>query len=127
MSWLDRLGEPLAPTREEAARYLRTELERAVPEGWMLRSVEGDGLAWSIVKTDIQPGEWSNKEYGVRVSKSLDLVIFTHGNNDVGPLSLDHALLRSFVIDAAALRHFGMAESLEQVMTRCEPNEWGYT
>jgi hypothetical protein len=120
-------AEPLAPTREEAVRYIQTELEAAVPKGWVLRSVEGDALAWTIVKTDIRSGEWPNREYGVRASKSLELLVFTHGNKDVGPLSLHHVLLRALVIDATAIRHFGLAACLEHLMTRYEPNQWGYT
>ncbi len=34
MSWLERLGEPLAKTRQEAEAYISAELERAVPRGW---------------------------------------------------------------------------------------------
>jgi len=127
MSWLKRSGEPLAPTREEAARLIQAELEAAVPKGWVLRDIERDALAWSIVKIDIQSGEWANRDYGVRLSKGLELLIFTHGNKDVGPSSLHHVLLRSLVIDAAALRHFGLAACLEHLMARYEPNEWGYT
>src|SRR5262245_39907627 len=117
-SWIERMGEPLAPTGDEAARYIRTELERAMPVGWMLRWDAGEPLAWSIVKKDLEPGEWPNKDYAVRLSKSLELLIFTHGNNDVGPLSLHHVLPQSLVVDAAALRHFGMAACLEHLMTR---------
>ena len=127
MSWLERSGEPLASTREEAARYIRSEIDQAIPRGWMLRAVDGDTLAWSIVKSDIQPGEWPNREYGVRVSTGLDLLIFTYGNKDIGPLSLHHVVLQSLVIDVSALRHFGMAACLEHLMSRYEPNEWGYT
>ena len=127
MSWLDRLGEPLASTREEAARYLQAQLEQAVPKGWAVRSVDDDPIAWVIVKIDIRSDEWANKEYGVRLSKALDFLFFTHGNRDVGPFGLRHALLRSLVIDAASVRHFGMAACLEHLMLECEPNEWGYT
>ena len=127
MSWLEHFGEPLASTREEAARYIQTELEAAVPKGWALRGVQGDALAWTIVKQDIRSGEWPTREYGVRVSKSLELLVFTHGNKDFGPLSLHHVLLRSLVIDAAAVRHFGLAACLEHLMSGYEPNEWGYT
>ena len=127
MTWLERLGEPLAPTREEAVRYLETELKQALPTGWALHGVDCDPLAWTIVKRDLQSGEWPNKEYGVRVSKGLDLVVFTHGNKDVGPLSLHHVLLWSLVIDAASIRHFGLATCVKHLMSRYEPNEWGYT
>lgn len=126
MTWLDRLGEPLAPTPEEAARFVQSELA-TLPKGWTLRRVQGDALAWTIVKTDIRSGEWPNKDYGVRVSKGLELVVFTHGNKDVGPVSLDQVLLRSLVIDACAVRQFGLAACLDCLMTRYEPNEWGYT
>ena len=127
MSWLEHLSEPLASTREEAARYIAEQLEQAVPEGWMVRYMGDHALAWTIAKVNIQPGEWPDKEYGVHLSRGLDSLSFTHGNKDNGPLSLHHVLLRSLVIDAASLRHFGMAACLEHLFSHYEPNEWGYT
>ena len=127
MSWLERFGEPLASTREEASRYVQSELEQAVPKGWEVRRAGGDALAWVIVKTDVQSGERANKEYGIRLSEGLDFLFFTYGNKDVGPLALPHVLLRSLVIDAASVRHFGMMACLEHLMSHHDPNEWGYT
>jgi len=127
MSWLEHLGEPLASTREEAAQYIEIELRQAAPKGWVVRRVEDDTLAWGIVKTAIQPGEWDNKEYGVELSKALDLVFFTYGNKDVGPSGLHNFLLRSLTIHAAAIRHFGMGACLQYLMRHYEPNEWGNT
>jgi len=127
MSWLEHSREPLASTREEAARYIEGELRQAAPKGWAVRRMDGDKLAWSIVKTDIQVGEWQNKEYCVELSKGLDLLDFTYGNKDVGPFSLHHALLRSLTIHAGELRHFGLATCLQHLMRHYEPNEWGYT
>lgn len=127
MSWLDRFGEPLGSTRDEAAHYVQAELEQAVPKGWAVRCVEGNPLAWTIVKTDLRSGGRTNREYGVRLSMGLDFLFFTHGNTDAGPFDLHHALLRSLVIDAASVRHFGMAACLEHLMSQYEPNAWGYT
>jgi len=127
MSWLERLGEPLAPTPEEAAHFMQTELKAALPKGWELHCVQGDPLAWTLDKTDIRPGEWPMKAYGVRISRDLELIVFTYGNKDIGAFNMNQVLLQSLVIDASALRHFGMATCLEYLMTRAEPNEYGYT
>jgi hypothetical protein len=127
MSWLERFGEPLAETRKEAEEYISAELERNVPAGWTVRQVEGRGLTWLIVPSGVAPGAWSDQDYGVRVPDSLDLVMFTHGNNDIGPLSLQQVLQNTLVIEAAALRHFGMAACLKHLMSRCKPNQWGFT
>jgi hypothetical protein len=127
MNWLERLGEPLAATREEAEAYITAELARAVPGGWAVERLPAPRPAWIIRRQEVPLGEWSNQEYGVQLPASLDSVIFTHGNNDVGGLSLQHVLQNALVIEATALRHFGMAACLQYLMSRCRPNEWGYT
>jgi hypothetical protein len=127
MDWLEKLGKPLAPTREEAEAYLSAELERAVPKGWTVHRVPGLRPTWIIKRQNVPPGEWSDQDYGVQLPGSLDCVIFTHGNNDIGCLGLHNLLQNALVIEAGALRHFGMAACLKQLMSRCRPNEWGYT
>jgi hypothetical protein len=107
---------------------MKAELERAVPEGWSVRPVEGgEPLAWTIVSAATGRGGGADVDYGVRVSAGLDLVSFTYENNDIGPLSLHHFLLNAMVVDAAALRHYGMSACLQYVMSRHKPNQWGYT
>ena len=127
MNWLERLGEPLARTREEAEAYMTAELERALPQGWTIRLAPGPRLAWIISRQEVPSGEWHNQDYGVRLPGSLDCVIFTHGNNDIGCFGLHQAPQHALVVEAAALRHFGMAACLQYLMSRFRPNEWGYT
>jgi hypothetical protein len=127
MSWLERLGEPLARTREEAEAYITVELKRAVPEGWTVSRASGTRPGWIIRRQEVPSGEWPNQEYGVQLPGSLDYIIFTHGNNDIGGLSLHHALQTALVIDATSLRHFGMPACLQCLMAHYRPNEWGYT
>jgi hypothetical protein len=127
MNWLERLGEPLAKTREEAEAYITAELERAVPRGWTVSRGCGTRPGWIIARQEIPSGEWSNQEYGVELLGSLEYVIFTHDNNDIGCFGLHHALQNALVIEAAALRHFGMPACLQYLMARYRPNEWGYT
>lgn len=126
-SWLEHIGEPLASTREEAAAFLRNELVKAAPDGWHVKPMDGDPQAWSLVlKTP--PGESGIMvEYGVRLTSGLDLVVFTCENNDIGALSLHHFLLNGMTIDAAALRHYGVAACLEYFMSQHKPNRWGFT
>jgi hypothetical protein len=127
MNWLERLGEPLARTREEAEAYITAELTRAAPTGWAVRRVPDRWLTWIIRRQEVPSSEWPNQAYGVQVAAGLDYIIFTHGNNDIGAFSLHHALQNGLVIEAAALRHYGMAACLHYLMSRCRPNEWGYT
>jgi hypothetical protein len=127
MNWLQRLGQPLAATREEAEAYITAELERAVPRGWTVRRLPERRLGWTINRHEVPSGEWPNQDYGVQLPDSLEFVIFTHGNNDVGYFGLYQALQNALVVEAAALRHFGMAACLQCLMARCRPNEWGYT
>jgi hypothetical protein len=127
MNWLERLGEPLAKTREEAEAYITAELERAVPSGWTVGRDSRTRPGWIISRQEVPSGEWSNQQYGVQLPASLECVIFTHGNNDIGCFGLHHALQNALIIEAAALRHFGMAACLQYLMSHCRPNEWGYT
>jgi hypothetical protein len=126
MSWMMHLGEPLAPTPEEAAHYIQAELEAAVPAGWVAGPVVGGTLEWTISEKSRRLGR-PESGYLVRLSPGLESVLFMHGNSSSGPLGLHHFLLRSLIIDAAALRHYGMAACLENLMTHYEPNDWAIT
>jgi hypothetical protein len=127
MSWLTRIGEPLCRTREEAEAYVTSELQRAVPEGWVVTKLSGPGLSWSIARQKVAPGEWPTQEYDLRLSNGLELFVFTYGNNDIGPLSLGHVMQKALVLDAAAVQEFGMRACLDHLIEHCKPNEWGYT
>ncbi|HEY6194731.1 MAG TPA: hypothetical protein VI504_06770 [Candidatus Eisenbacteria bacterium] len=135
MSWIESIGLPLCPTREEADTYISSELARAAPAGWVVERFPDSGfppgsvptLSWRVARTQIPKGEWQFQEYDILLSASLELVIFTHSNNDIGPGSLAHSLQHARVIEAWELRRYGMAACLEHVMSTSKPNEWGYT
>ena len=136
MSWLEHIGQPLRPTREEAEAFITAELTRTVPPGWRVERCADPGyppgavryLAWRIIRTEFPPGESPRLlEYAVLLSASLEYLIFTYGNTDVGPLALHHALQRALVIEACMLREFGMAECIDHLVSHCEPNECGLT
>jgi hypothetical protein len=92
-----------------------------------MERLSGPRPAWRIARNVVPEGEWPIQEYGVIVSAGLDLVIFTHGNKDVGPFEIHHVLQYALVIDAAALREFGMPACINRLLAECRPNEWGYT
>jgi hypothetical protein len=127
MNWLEPPGTPLAKTREEAEAYITAELERAIPSGWTVAS------GWNVGRVPEPPLEWrikrqeSSQDYGVLLPESLDYVIFTHGNNDIGGFDLHQACQNALVIDAWALRYFGMPACLQYLMSHYQPNEWGYS
>lgn len=131
----ESLGQPLRPTREEAAKYIATELARAVPEGWKVDTLPARGrslgpthpMSWRIARTRIPKGEWPTQDYGVRLPGSLEFVVFTHGNNDKGPLSLGVCLEHATLVDTWTLERYGMRACLERIMSDFKPNEWGYT
>jgi hypothetical protein len=52
MNWLERLGEPLAKTRDEAEAYITAELERAVPTGWIVGRVSEPRPGWIISRCE---------------------------------------------------------------------------
>jgi hypothetical protein len=126
MAWLQHLGEPLCRTHEEAERFITAELSTAVPPGWTVERLPGKDLSWKIARASTS-GEWSDQDFGVRLTPRLDFVIFTYGNSDAGAFSLGHVLQHALVIEAVALRHYGMAACVEYLIGQCAPNRWGLT
>ena len=135
MSWIETIGQPIGSTREEAVEYITTELVRAAPAGWKVERFPDPAFppgsvastSWRVARTQVPAGEWPTQEYDVRLAASREFVIFTHSNDDKGPGSLQQSLQHARVIEAWALRRYGMAACLEHVMATCKPNEWGYT
>jgi hypothetical protein len=124
--WIRKLHEPFFRCQEDAETYVMRELPPAVPEGWGISRFSGQRLTWIITKEKLEPGEWHNQDYCVRISKGLDFVIFTYGNTDVGLFDLDHALHNALVIEAVMLRRFSLGECLSSLFAHRKPNEWGY-
>ena len=127
MDWITKFHEPFFGTREEAEAYVTRELPPGVPEGWGISRPPDGRLTWIISKKKLEPGEWQTQAYGVRLSNGLDFVIFTHGNNDIGPFQLQHALQHGLVIEAVMLRRFSLGECVSFLFRHCKPNEWGFT
>jgi hypothetical protein len=126
--WLTKLHEPFFRTQEDAETYALRELSQAVPEGWGIARSPGERLTWIIKKEKLEPGEWPDQEYCLQITKGLDFVILTFGNNDAGPLGLlHHALQNALVIKATMLRGFSLSDCLGYLFTHHKPNEWGYT
>ena len=127
MDWVTNIHEPFFQNREKAEKYVAQELELAVPEGWRISQSRDQPLTWIIEKEKLEPQEWPNQDYCVRVSNGLDLVIFTYGNTDVGPFQLQHVLHSALVIEAVMLRAFSLSDCLRFLFTHQKPNESGYT
>lgn len=125
--WLTKLHEPFFRTQEDAEAYFTRELPRALPEGWGIIRPSGERLTWLVKKEKLEPAEWQEQDYCVRITNSLDFVIFTYGNADVGPFNLHHVLHKALVIQAVMLRRFSLSECLISLFVQCEPNEWGHT
>ena len=125
--WMEKLHEPFFDTEEDAETYVMRELPPNVPEGWSIIRYPRERLVWIIRKEKLAPGEWHGQEYCVRISKGLDVVLLTYGNNDCGPLRLKHALHTALVIEAPTLRKFPLGECLRSLFADRKPNEWGYT
>jgi hypothetical protein len=115
------LSDVTSPGGDEAA------LEAAVPGGWSWRRSEERALRWRIEKTDIDPGEWPNKEYSLLAPEELQAFVLTYGNTDIGALSEDHCLINAKLIDAYCASRFGLDRLLRRAFAQCAPNEWGYT
>ena len=107
--------------------YVTSELAQTVPEGWTMVQAPGERLTWIIKKERLEPKEWGLQDYSVRLSKGLDLVVLTYGNNDVGPFDLRHALHNALVIETGMFREFNLRDCMLLLFSGCKPNEWGYT
>ena len=102
-------------------------LPGGVPEDWTVRRSPDQSLTWIIAKKKLEPGEWVDKDYAVRVSADLDVLIFTYENNDAGcnPF-LQQLLQKALVIDTVMLRGVTLGECLRFLFANHKPNEWGY-
>jgi len=129
--WTENIGKPLCPTREEAEQYITEELTKAAPEGWVVQRYKdpmfpaaAPRMSWAVSSNETDP----TRDYGVRLSASLEFVIFTYGNDGAGPAdSIRQALQQARVIEAWELRRYGMPACLEYVMSNCNPNQWFLT
>ena len=108
---------------QQVIDYVESEIQLALPDGWTAKRESTRSLVWRIVSDNSGP----LKDYGLRVTADWKLFIIEHGNSDVGPLNLHHALLNAKVIDADALVHFPLSLAIAEVMRHCQPNQWGLT
>lgn len=127
LDWLTKLHEPFFKSSQEAERYVSHELEVAVPKDWRIVRQDRKPLSWVLEKAELSSGEWPNQDYCVWVTTDLAFVIITHGNNDVGPLSLHQVLQNALVIESVMMREFSLAECVHFLFATKKPNEWGYT
>ena len=118
---------PLGNTAEEAASWVRAEIERSMPPGWRVTGFDRNPLIGDITPIDHQHDGITSTGYGVRISGGLDFLLFTWGNSDQGPLSLDHVMERALVIQPMFLRMFGMAACLQQLVNKFPRNHFGLT
>jgi hypothetical protein len=125
--WLTKLHEPFFRTGKDAEEYVMRELSLAVSEGWRITRPPGERLTWVIKKEKLEPGEWHDQDYCVRISNGLDFLILIYGNKDVGPFGIEHALHNALVIEAVMLRGFRLSACLRFLFAHCKANEWGYT
>lgn len=126
-AWLSKINEPFFRSKEEAEAFVSRELSSVIPEEWEIERSSNTHLDWVIRGRNPTSQEWQNQEYSVRITSGLDFVILTHGNTDVGPFGLQHALHNALVIEAVMLRRFSLAQCVEFLLRNCKPNEWGYT
>ena len=122
MDWIRRLHEPFFGSAEDAETYVDVELRAALLEGWRFRRAQ-EPLAWIVEKNS---GNAPMENYGVRVSRGLDLVILTYGNSDAGAFNLSLVLQNALVVEAGMLRGFPLRRCLQHLFER-KPNLWGLT
>ena len=122
--WLKQYHKPFFRSRKQAEAYVADELGRALPQGWAFRKSPYKSLIWSIREEKFKCAELVGEDYTVRISKSLDLVIFEHGNSSAGCFGLHHVLLNALVIDAVMLQEFPLGVCVKSLLANRTPNEW---
>lgn len=113
-------------SRCELVGYVEREIAQALPSGWSSERTAEDSFVWQIVpgkRTTSAPLE----HYRLWVTADWGLFVLEYGNSDAGWLSLNHVLLNAKVLDAGALDRFPLSEAIRHVISRCPPNEWGWT
>lgn len=127
---------PFGRTPHEAAEWVRSQIEPALPGGWRLSgldqftSLTGRREDPLVISGVIEPRERRSvlqTGYGVRISGGLELLIFSWGNSDAGagPM-VDHVMTKALYIDAMYVRLCGMETCLRRLFTY-PPNTFGLT
>lgn len=103
-------------------------LAETVPAGFRVKEL-GREQGWAIERLDVPEGEWSNQDYLLWVTRDLEWIMATYGNNDVGVGPRSQTAL---VLPVAMLQHSAGAgaNALREFVSRlltCKTNEWGYT
>jgi hypothetical protein len=126
---------PIASTAAEAAALVSAEIRRYLPPGWRLNGLDGVGdpnlspmvsATYPLMGVIVGPDHDPQSGYGVEITSGLDLLIFTWGNNDVGPPCVEHAMAQAMVIRAPLLRMYGMHACIGRLF-KLPPNAWGFT
>ena len=119
----------MKPTPSEVEAYVDAELGVAMGlvSGWHVTRPYQAPLTWVIEKTAFAPGEWSPKDFQLHISADFEWFIFTYGNNDIGPGSLDQEFQLARVIPTASLDRWSLRDCIRYALDHCKPNEWGYT
>jgi hypothetical protein len=114
---------PLASTAEQAAAWVSGEIQRELPPGWRVTGLDQRSPLHGEIAQLSSPLVC----YGIRIPTGLDLLIFTWGNTDAGPLTIETATSRALVVDPFILREFGMGACLKQLFNNFPPNTYGLT
>lgn len=118
---------PLGNTAQEAASWVRMQIERSLPPGWRVTGLDqSDTSRGQIVPIDAESG-FGIPNYGVRIPAGLDLLIFTCGNSDHGPPSVEHAMECALVVEPQLLRVYGMRACLAHLFNNFRTNTYGLT
>jgi hypothetical protein len=111
---------PLASTAEQAAAWVRGEIQRELPPGWRMAGFDQRSPLHGQIAGPLGC-------YEVRIPTGLDLLIFTWGNSDAGGLTIENATSRALIVDPFILREFGMGACLTRLINNFPPNTYGLT
>jgi hypothetical protein len=105
---------------DKALKYFHRQPGEKLPPKWVA-TMTGT-LEWSIHLKDN-----SLTNYHFIVSPDLKMIVMTHGNNDHGPMSLDHVLLKATYISVSSLLFVRLADMIYATMCEHRPNSFGNT
>lgn len=105
---------------DKALKYFHHQPGENLPPKWVA-TMTGT-LEWSIHLKDN-----SLTHYQLIVSPDLKMIVMTHGNTDIGPMSLSHVLEEATYISVPSLLFIRLADMIYAIMCEHRPNSFGHT
>jgi hypothetical protein len=113
---------PLGNSPREADAFVRAEIERSLPPGWHVTGLDQH----SPLSGTILPDDDPDGGYGVKISRTLDLLVFTWGNGYPGPGTMEHAMSTAIILEIPFLKT-AIPHCVRRLLNEFSQNSYGLT